>query len=321
MRVAKQARRCLQNQWKNAVAVQLIGAAAGILLLGVEFLAAWLAGVPFFEILHAANWAADPRLWLHALLIMAMALTDLLALSPLYLGQFAYYYELARATEKAGAATCSFQPIRHVPVDASLSKTHEFVAVKEKKRTEPVPTHIIWRYYRRGYWRAVGWRAQMWAWQVVFGLACYTPAALLWGYAEVLAAGEATSIEAITRLFCGLFGLFALCAGWVVQQLLLLRFFPAPFLLAKGLPLREAMRRSRRIMKGQIGWTAGSYLGFAGWFASCILLVPYLYAIPLFRTSQAVAFRRLLAPEGNRKPRIWLQIPAAPSRLRRGPAV
>lgn len=321
MRAAKQARRCLQNQWKSAVTVQAIGVAAGALLLGLELLLLRLAGLSITEIVHVSDWTANPRLWIHALIIVGMVLIDLLALSPLYLGQSAYYYQLTRGQEKALAATCSFQPVRHVPAEASLSKTHEFVAVKEKKTAEPVSVRTIWRYYRRGYWRAVGWRAWIWGWRVVFGLACYTPAALLWGYADVIhAAGDLTAIEEITRLFCGLFGLFALCAGWVVQQLLLLRFFPAQFLLARGVSLREAMRRSRRLMKGQTGRLAGFYLGFAGWFASCILLLPYFYVSPLFRTSQAVAFRRLLAPEGKRRPRLWLQIPAVPPRLRRGTA-
>lgn len=159
------------------------------------------------------------------------------------------------------------------------SATHEFVPVRPE--TPKVPVRTIWGFYRKGYGKAVGWRLVMWGWRTVYGLACFAPATLLWGYSEVLrVSGDASSLTDVTRLFCGLFGLFALAAGWVVQQLMMLRYLPAQFRLAEGASLREALRDSRRLMKGNTGDAAWMYMGFSGWLAACCSL-SLLYTYPL----------------------------------------
>lgn len=182
--------------------------------------------------------------WLvaHAAIIVGIALLDLLLVSPLRLGEAAYYYRLTQGQERSREATCAFQSVRDTgvwrrPVGYPRIRT---CAPGGAEGTRCAPSGAIF----------AADTAKRWGGGLSYGagvrstvLACYAPAALLWGYGEVLRmSGDASALTDITRLFCGLFGLFALAAGWVVQQLLMLRFLPAQFRLAEGASLREALQ-------------------------------------------------------------------------------
>ena len=314
MRLAARGRSCLKGQWAGAVTVQLTMLAAGAFLLVLELLLLRLTGIGAAETVHVPDWLADAGLWPHAAIIVGIALLDLLLVSPLRLGEAAYYYRLTQGQERSREATCAFQSVRDTGrVAAPQSATHEFVPVRPEVRKVPVRT--IWRYFRSGYGKAVGWRLVLWGWRTLYGLACYAPAALLWGYGEVLRmSGDASALTDITRLFCGLFGLFALAAGWVVQQLLMLRFLPAQFRLAEGASLREALRDSRRLMKGNTGAAAWMYMGFSGWLAACLLLFPVLYVSPLFLTTRAVFVRRLVPAVKKRPAALPVKASSRPER-------
>ena len=306
MRAAQRGRLCLKGQWSRAVTVQLIGTTAGLVLLIIELLALRLTGIGAEQTVHVADWLADAAVWPQAAIIAGVALLDLLLLSPLKLGQAAYYDALAAGQEAPAGETCAFRALPHaVPQEESetLSLTHEFVPPqKEDEPESAVPVQVIWQFYRNGYGRAVAWRAILWGWRTLYGLFCFLPATLLFGYGEMIRmAGDTTPLADITRLFCGAFGLFALLAGWVVQQLLMLRYMPAQYQLAR-MPsgrgaVRAALRESRRLMKGNVGRTAWLYIGFSGWLLACVLVVPYYYVSPLFLTTRAAYVRRLTRRE------------------------
>ena len=264
MRLAARGRACLKGQWAGAVTVQLTMLAAGAFLLVLELLLLRLTGIGMAETVHVPDWLANAGLWPHAAIIAGVAMLDLLLVSPLRLGEAAYYYQLTQGQARAREATCAFRAVRDTgSLTVPQSATHEFVPVRPE--TPKVPVRTIWGFYRKGYGKAVGWRLVMWGWRTVYGLACFAPATLLWGYSEVLrVSGDASSLTDVTRLFCGLFGLFALAAGWVVHQLMMLRYLPAQFRLAEGASLREALRDSRRLMKGNTGDAAWMYMGFSG---------------------------------------------------------
>lgn len=86
-------------------------------------------------------------------------------------------------------------------------------------------------------------------------------------------------------IFSAIFGLFALIAGFIAVQLVMLRYMPAQYLLAEQPTVRAALRESRRLMKGQVGEMAWLYLGFSGWLFACLALLPYFYVSPLFLTT------------------------------------
>lgn len=319
MRAADWGRRCLKGRWKGAVAVEICRVLAGVLLLLLELGAVRLGGLSLSGRLQLTDWADGLRFWLHAGVLLAVTALDLFLVSPLLLGRAAFYDRLAEGQERPGKRTCVFQTVRFpADIDSLLTDTHEFVPIPGGKRGK-VPVRTVWRFYGRGYWRAVGWRAALWGKSCLYGFFCFAPAALLWGYGEALqAAGEATPFRDITGLFCGLFGLFALLAGWVIRQLLMLRYMPAQYAVAQGLPLRAAFRESRRRMKGQVGEMAWLYLGFAGWLAACLLVFPYVYAAPLFQATRAAAVRRL--PEAQEEPVRRKRSSRPRARLRRRPS-
>lgn len=127
-------------------------------------------------------------------------------------------------------------------------------------------------------------------WSVIF----FAPAVLALGYGDWLRRGDsATAFTEITMIFSAIFGLFALIAGFIAVQLVMLRYMPAQYLLAEQPTVRAALRESRRLMKGQVGEMAWLYLGFSGWLFACLALLPYFYVSPLFLTTRAVAVHRL----------------------------
>lgn len=286
----------MKGQWSRAITVQLTVSAASLVLLVVELGVLRLTGIGAEQTVHVPAWIENAGLWKQAAIIAGVALLDLLLVSPLKLGQAAYYEALTAGQEPVGGKTCAFRPVVPSVQEAEdLSRTHEFVPPRAEKEAAPqVPVRILWRFYRQGYGRAVGWRAVLWGWRTLYGLLCYLPATLLFGYSDMIRlSGDISPLGDVTRLFCGLFGLFALLAGWVVQQLLMFRFLPAQYLLAQGATLRESLRGARRRMKGHIGRTARLYLGFSGWLAACVLVFPFYYVSPLFLATRAAFVRRL----------------------------
>ncbi len=82
-------------------------------------------------------------------------------------------------------------------------------------------------------------------------------------------------------IFSAIFGLFALIAGFIAVQLVMLRYMPAQYLLAEQPTVRAALRESRRLMKGQVGEMAWLYLGFSGWLFACLALLPLFLRVSL----------------------------------------
>lgn len=314
MRPAEKGRSCLKGHWKSAVGVEWICLAAHIALLAMEWAGfLWIAG-GLQRVIHAQDWQ-NPAWWGPIAVVCGAVLVDFLLLSPLYAGRNAFYWELARRQRQEQQNTCTFsiRPEDAQPKDRrseNFPETREFDAIREtdaaKTLVIPIPLHgTLARYFGRGYGRALGWRAGIWGRFWLSGAVASLPAALLWGYGERIAvAGSGTPIEEILGLFCGLFGLFALLAGWVLQQMFMLRYLPAGYLLAQGHPIRGLFRDARRRMKGKIWRTAEWHIGFSGWFASCVLVIPWFYVAPLFQTTRAAMVLPLAErPLTEKKPR------------------
>lgn len=152
MRLAKQARLSLKGQWKGAVLAQWMVLAAGLFLLLLEVAALRLTGLGMEKVIHIDEIDGDPGLLLHAAVIVGIVALDLLLTSPLRLGQAAYYYR-----------------------------------VTDSRRQKPVPSACLRRYYRwNRYGVAVRWRLSLWIFRVLWGVACFLPAALILGFAQLL---------------------------------------------------------------------------------------------------------------------------------------
>lgn len=319
MRAAARGRQCLKGHWNRAILVQFIRIAAGGVLVLLEWLILRAAGLHVQDVWFT-GWTAEPSGWPYLLLTMGFVILDLLFVSPLRIGCALYYDRLAQGQETPSSRTCIYQTVRFpVQFDPSPADTHEFVPVFSSSKKE-VPVRLVWAFFKKRYWHTVGWRAAVWSLRCLYGVICYAPAAFLWGYSEMLRlAGDTLPSSEAVRLFCEIFGWFALAAGWGIQQLLMLRYMPAQYLVARGMPPRTAIRESKRRMKGRLGEMAWLYLGFSGWLISCVLGIPYWYAAPLFEATRAAAVRRLPAPADTAVQK-RKEKPPARGKLRRRPS-
>lgn len=253
MKTARRARRRLRGHWGEVIAVQLLLLGIGLLLPLAEWFALRLLGDSGGAMLLVSDLLEGEHLRAAAV-IGGILLLDLLLLSPLHLGRARYYARLAAGT--------------------------------------PDKMCTLWRDYRgRRYFRAVRYRLCLWGIRALTGSVTFAPAAL------VLAMGDLLRIRAengedvvLLRLFSGLFSLLALIAGFLLLELFLLKFLPAPYYLAadRTLSVRAALARSWRQTRGWVSTLAWRHVGFAGWWLSCVLLFPYLYVAPLFETTRAL---------------------------------
>ncbi len=295
MRPAQRARQRLKGRWLTAVAVQCTRLGAGLLVLLAELFALRLLDLGTDRAVDAsALWQGG---WLYGVVLLGTLLLDWLLVSPLLAGQAVFYRrtaEAARDTEPDG--------------EHRRGRADDPAGLRENGPVEPSYT-ILFTFFRRGYVRALRWRLGLFLRRLGWGALCYAPAALIAGYAELVRRGGAhTPLADMTMLLCTVFGLAALAGGFVVLEMLMLRYLPARYLLDDPEEKRP-FRHARHIMRGRLGETIWLYLGFAGWLVGCVLILPYFYAAPLFETTRALAvrkFRRKEAPEteadGTAKP-------------------
>lgn len=286
MRPAKRARIQLRRNWNGAITVQCVLLAADILLAVLELGALLLMGLGVEQGISIDGLLQGrDNGWRLAILLLAL-LIDLFLTSPLRAGQAAYY----RLVADPGPPP--LRPVSEVTDEAGTR-------LVEEEETDPavqtVPPRVIWRFYRgKWYGKAIRWRLSLWGLRAFWSLLFFAPAALVLGYGDWLRRGESGSaFDEITLIFSAIFGLFALIAGFIAVQLVMLRYMPAQYLLPEQPTVRAALRESRRLMKGQVGAVAWLYLGFSGWLFACFALLPYFYVSPLFLTTRAGAVHRL----------------------------
>ena len=94
-RPAKKARERLRGHWGQAILEQCLVIGSSLVLLLTELLCLRLFGIRAEEAIHLDELRILPKLWLHIGIIAAMIVIDLLLVSPLHLGQAAFYDALA----------------------------------------------------------------------------------------------------------------------------------------------------------------------------------------------------------------------------------
>lgn len=257
MRPAQKARKQLEGSWMISIAVQTVVLAAWMLVLFMELAVLRLSGLGVETVVSATSlWNGQ---WMYGVMTIGFLLMDWLILSPLYLGQRYYFWMLAKGLE------------------ASFS--------------------LIFVFYGHRYSRSLHWRFSLFLRRLMWSALCFLPAALITGYAQLVRqSGAGTPLADITMMFCTLFGFILLFAGMLVSELVMLRYFPASYLILNhpDEPVGKLFHESRLIMKGNIGDLFWVYIGFIGWFLSCLLLIPYFYVAPLFNTTKALTAHRYM---------------------------
>ncbi len=284
MRPAQRARQRLKGNWLTANAVQCTQLAFGLLVLLFELAALRLLGLGAEKVVEAGDlWTGG---WLYGAVLLGALLLDWLLVSPIRAGQALYYLRLAETRGEG------------LPPDVDKAATREILPSAPPAPSEEKPSYLlVFSFFRQGYGRALRWRLGLFCRRLGWGTLCYAPAALIGGYRELLRRGGShTPLADMTMLLCTFLGLAALIAGFIILEMLMLRYLPAQYLLA-GPPEKHLFRRAHRIMHARLGQTVGLYLGFAGWLAACFVLLPYFYAAPLFQTTRALTVLGFLRHE------------------------
>ena len=294
MRPAQRARQRLKGRWFVAVTVQCTRLGAGLAVLAAELFALRLLNLGTDRaVVASALWQGG---WLYGMVLLGMLLLDWLLVSPILAGQAAFYRRVAEANAETGE-----QEEKSGESGGSRSSSPS-----RRKSASADPSYaVVFSFFRGGYGRALRWRLGLFLRRLGWGTLCYAPAALIAGYAELVRRGGArTPLADMTMLLCTVFGLAALAGGFVVLEMLMLRYLPARYLLDDPEEKRP-FRHARHIMKGRLGETIWLYLGFAGWLVSCVLLFPYFYAAPLFETTRALAVRYFRKKEASKTESAW----------------
>lgn len=153
---------------------------------------------------------------------------------------------------------------------------------------------LLFRYYRHGYERTVGWRLLLWASRLIWGAVLCLPAFLLFAYSGVLAEGAPTVQDRILSMALFGFGLLLLVTALIVVEIILFRLVPIPYLLSHPGGLRGALSLSRQMMHGRVSTLTLLYLDHAGWLLACLLVFPCVYTSVLFHTARAATIRQFL---------------------------
>lgn len=190
--------------------------------------------------------------WQGAVLAVVL-LMDLLLVSPLYVGRAAFYLKLAKQQPASGLV-------------------------------------VIRQYRGRRYWRAVGWRLQLWGRRLLWAVPCFLPGLAFYAWMRwQLFTGVYTPADQIVLLATTLFCLAFLLTGFVIWQLISLRYMPAMYFTSQQHgTVREAFRASKRLMKGQMGACLQLYMGYAWCLLGSLLVVPYIALMPLFFAARAL---------------------------------
>lgn len=241
----REARKKMQGYWLPAVLCSLIRLGAWFfpLLLEQAFSLFLNVGTESGSVMQGGGHLEDIRLWPYAAVLLWVLLFDLLICSPLRLGQIWFYSRINRG--------------------------------------KPADISVLFAPYRHGnYVRSLGWRLRLWGMNGLWGMLFLFPGAIIWACGSWLGNSVSSSLFAAFYSLCG--GA-ALLLGFLALRLWMLRVEPAALLLQDGCPLRSAFRRSKQAMKGSVSDLACLYLRLAGWAASCLLLIPGLYAYPLLQ--------------------------------------
>ncbi len=153
---------------------------------------------------------------------------------------------------------------------------------------------LLFRYYRYGYERTVGWRLLLWGLRLLWSVILYLPALFLFACSRVLGEGTPTQAETLFALICFTFGVLLTVAAFVTVEIVLLRLQPVPYLLSHTGGLRGAVSLARRITKKRVGTLTLLYLDHVGGKFAGLFIVPWPYTSALFHTARAATVRRFL---------------------------
>ena len=186
----------------------------------------------------------DIRLWPYAAVLLWVLLSDLLIFSPMRLGQIWFYSQINRG--------------------------------------KPADIAVLFAPYRHGnYARSLRWRLRLWGMNGLWGTLFLFPRAILWACGSWLGSSVSSSLFPAFLFFmrrsrsaAGISRPASVDAARRTGRSSAAGRLPSPFGLS---PVQTGNEKGPYPT-----WPA--YLRLAGWAASCLLLIPGLYAYPFYRS-------------------------------------
>ncbi len=204
-------------------------------------------------------------------IMIVLVVLDLLILSPLKLGRSVFYWQMVNSVR---------------PVEGSRTRYFE----------------------GRLYGQAIHWRLRLWGWRLLWSLLLWLPAIALLGV------GEWLRLDSLRRgamdFTCVVFllmGIIAFLGGWLVAEMVMMRYRPAAYGIGQGMKVKEAFRWAVTVTKGRTESILWLYLRYALGLLSCLFGLPALYVMPLFQTEQAWLIRKWakLSPPLEKTAVLW----------------
>lgn len=259
MRAAQRARRLLKGRYGLSAAVECVTMTAGLCIPVTELLALRLIGWrDAGNIRSAALWNGG---WPYALLTVGLLTMDWLLLSPFLLGRAAYYWHLVSGGRP------------------SLGQLFSF--------------------FGHRYRQALRWRFSLCLRRLLWNTVCFAPAALTMGMADYLRGRVVGNLlNDVIILLCSILGMLFLLGGWLVCEMLMMRYLPAVLFIVSQ-PAGErwdktVFSRAAAAMRGHVTEMFWVYAGFVGWLLSCVFLLPYVYVTPLFFTTRTWTLKSIM---------------------------
>ncbi len=142
---------------------------------------------------------------------------------------------------------------------------------------------------------AIGWRWRLWGRRAAaLTLAC-APSAMMFGYGSLISRQAATA--AVWPVLWLAAGSVALLIGAVCAAVWQCRYALAPLYILRGCPAGAAMALSAKRMRRRIGL----YVNFLGEEAPhlllCLLIIPAVWIVPVFRRRRAALLLSLMPPD------------------------
>ena len=255
---------CLHNNWGKAVAIVLLGIAIYLLFTMVETMISMLLGVPFYVDVTTSGlvWKGMTNISAVSLVLsLIMTIGSFIVVTPLNLGVTQWYYSLSEGESEDILSIFGCFSNRRMFFRSLLLRANIVV------------------------------RSLLWA-VVYFLIPGLFLGVSMW-YGVNGPDNNAYLLGTMGMIFSFMLGILMSVFYMITIQ----KYFLARYYLLDGeTSVHQALKMSRRVSRGKREQIFLFKLSYAGWFLTCLLVVPVLYVFPYYQMS-ALLYARFLMEE------------------------
>ncbi len=179
------------------------------------------------------------------------------------------------------------------PLKAGRALFFETLVADSEAATIP----LLFRYYRHGYEKTIGWRAYLWGERLLWSTFGCAPTLFLFSYGKWRLTHALTRDEQFASQAVIVLSVLLTAGILLAVEIHLLRLSFVPYLLSYPNGLAGAITTSRRLSKGHLNALIQLHISYAAQLLACLLVLPWLGISVRFHIAKASALHRLL--QGN----------------------